>query len=97
MERTWQFDRFEPVWPEPANRFPIEQYPYRLSLRRKNRSGAGPYWDPVWRECGLAAVSELCESMVLFDAQLRFARQEERDAVKARAEQLLGCRALPAA
>lgn len=94
MERTWQFDRFEPVWPEPANRFPIEQYPHRLSLRRKNRSGSHPYWDPVWRECGLAAVSELCESMVLFDAQLRFAREEERDAVRARAEAILAERPL---
>ncbi|WKL23771.1 hypothetical protein QYR00_25015 (plasmid) [Agrobacterium tumefaciens] len=92
MERTWQFDYFKPVWPETGNRFPIEQYPYRLSLRRKNRSGAGPYWDPVWRECGLAAVSELCESMVLFDAQLRFARREEYEAVRARAEEIFARR-----
>ena len=52
MERTWQFDYLKPIWPQTGNRFPIEQYPYRLSLRRKNRSGAGPYWCPVWREWG---------------------------------------------
>lgn len=89
MERTWQVDYLKPIWPQTGNRFPIEQYPYRLSLRRKNRSGAGPYWCPVWRECGLEAVSELCESMVLFDAQLRFAREEKRDAVRTRAEAVL--------
>lgn len=88
MERTWQFDRYEPIWPEPADRFPLEQYPFRLGLRRKNRSGSGPYWDPRWHECGLLAARELCESIALFEAQLRFAREDERDAVLSRAEEL---------
>lgn len=37
----------------------VAAFPFSIRLRRKNRMGRGPYWDPAWASCVSRAANEL--------------------------------------
>lgn len=64
----------------------LEPFKFKVSTRRRNRSGAGPYWDAVWHSSVIAAATELNVQTVNINNQVCMRSQAEADAVRARAE-----------
>jgi len=64
----------------------LKHFQFKVSLRKRNRTGFGPHWDPFWRSSVHEAAAELKIETVNINDQACTKTQAEADAIKLRAE-----------
>ncbi|WP_247392037.1 hypothetical protein [Bradyrhizobium sp. 35] len=66
----------------------LEQFKFKIPMRRRNRLGRGPYWDAYWRSCVTAAAKQLDIEAVQINDQMCVNTQAHAVAIKNRAVEL---------
>jgi hypothetical protein len=64
----------------------LEHFQFKVPLRKRNRIGPGPHWDPFWRSSVQMATAELKIETVNINDQTCTKTKAEADAIKLRAE-----------
>jgi hypothetical protein len=66
----------------------LEDYPWAVPLRRRNRYAPRPYWDPFWPRRLHVAADDLGLDSIVVNSRMMFKTVVERNAAMARAEEL---------
>jgi hypothetical protein len=63
-------------------------YVHKIGLRRRNKLGQKPHWDPFWESCLISAAKELDKEYVLINSKICFLARTDAEEVKDRADEL---------
>jgi len=66
----------------------LAPFVHKIGLRRRNRFGKKPHWDPSWRLSLTSAAAELDKQHVIINWQVCFLTQADADETRTRAEEL---------